>query len=223
MLPGGFVLRMIILKIFCGLIMVPVALASQVELLRCVEELKNIRGKDTTLLEFQAGIAIGSNATHLLLANERGVYAFALHRGRLNVLQVEIPNPDPRRKPRLLFLSYSQSEVYGSRVLTIDWDLPPQGRAPSQFHFKQPVNLMGALAERQFQQLIVEELKRIAELYRQGLLARADLLAGNLSLCRTLGVQDQKLAQWLNHQIGELEFVSAERRDSTRSPASVWP
>jgi len=221
-----FIIKTALILLF-SILVVQETFASQVELLRCVEELKTIRSEDTTTLEFQLGLAIGATSfknsqqkseLNLLVANERGVFAFPILRGKINYLQVEIPHPDPRRKPRLLFLAYSHSDVYGSRLLGIDWDLPPQGRAPSQY--KTISNVGTVPSERQFQQLIAEELKRLSDLYRRGELGKADLLAGNLSLCRRLGSQDQKLSEWLNRQIGELELVSSEQKLGSRLPAS---
>ncbi|MGE0764502.1 MAG: hypothetical protein AB7N80_14600 [Bdellovibrionales bacterium] len=203
------------------------AQASQLELLRCVQELGAIRSDKNATLEFQVGLAVGSGQAPtrlgpvpvLYLANERGIYTFRLRAGQFNRLQVEIPHADPRRPPRRLFLTYLQSQIYGSRLQTIDWDAPPLGTSLSQFTLTTAFSTTTTEVQNQLVRLIQNELLNFSLLYRQGQLARADLLAGNLSFCRRLETGDQQLAQSLRQQVQELEMVSTAYR-STRQPAS---
>ncbi len=197
------------------------ALASPVELLRCAQELKQIRSTNQDRIELQAGLAIGYGGEHLLLANERGVYVFPARKGALNLIQVEVPDPDPRKLPRRLFLSFTNNQIFGKRLSTIDWDLPPLQNAPSQYIETHRLTRLDGPYE--FSKLIREELGDLLSRYHRGQISAAQLLAGNLSLCRSSGRADVSKA--ITRQVAELELLSSTRGrfGSSRSPASSAP
>lgn len=193
--------------------------ASQIELLRCVQELKQIQSKENNRLELQAGLALGYGERYLLLATERSVYAYPVKKGTYQLYQMEVPNADPRKLSRRLFLSFSHSQVYGSRLKTIDWDQPPHELAPSQFSFTE--SLARVDGQHEMLELINDELSEIIGLHRQGRLSRTALLDGNLSLCRGLSGARTNVAENIVKQISELEVASTLRPGRSHYPATA--
>lgn len=205
--------------------------SNQVNLLRCVAEIKNIQGRSAPSQIFQTPHLILGSARFKEQGQKEQIWLFALNdreiavirlpeSGRQNVSFV-LPNADPRKTSQTHYVVYSHSDVYGSRVVTTSVDSPPVNFTSSQFKASKPVALSKTLAQRYFIQLIGGELRQIADLYRKNRLSHTELLSGNLSLCRGMSDVDQAMSSWLDRQITELEVVSQDTGFGRRTPASL--
>lgn len=198
--------------------------AEQSGLLRCAFELKQIHPDEfDSRLFLVNGLLIGSARVHggrtlLFIANERVSMAYPLTAGGTG-LRIEFPHADPRKESQTHFFQYTHSDVFGSKLGNAGIELPPAGKAPSDYAQVKPATISQEQVRRQLVRLIADQVHRVAELHAQGKLGRADLLAGNLSLCRGLARGDPRMAQWLDRQIGELELASTPSRTSGRIPA----
>ena len=184
-----------------------VSWASEVDLLRCAMELNQIETRESTL-DVQAGMVIaaghiirtkGPSSAVLILLNERGNFLLPLVSGRLNHLQVRLPDPDPRREDRDLYISYSQSEIFGSQLIAMSFDLPPNGYSFRSYSKVEIVRADATYSRWLMMKTIEKEIGRLQDKVQSGRLPRANLLAGNLSLCRGLKSEN------LNQQIADLE------------------
>ncbi len=222
----GGPLRLVVLII---VILPSLSFANQAEILRCAAELKAIHPDG-----FGAGIfhinglvlgsarlpgANGQSQAVLFVSNLRVSKAFALGKS-ITRLRVQFPNPDPRQEDQTHFIQYSHSDIYGSKIGEAYVDITlPGGAAPSDYLAAKPI-VMSELAVRgHILQLIADELSRMSRLHLRGKLSRADLLAGNLSLCKGLKTDDSKLSRWLDSQVAELEVASTPVRIFNRIPA----
>lgn len=208
---------------FLILISAPVA-ANQAALLRCAAELKQIHPDEfDSRLFFTNGLLIGSARVSggqalLFISNERVSMAYPL-KSTTTRLRINFPHSDPRRDNQTYFIQYTHSDVFGSRLGEAHIESPAAGRAPSDYAELKPASMPQGQVKRQILQLVAGQIHRVSELHSQGKLGKADLLAGNLSLCRGLGGGDEAMAKWLDRQIGELELASSPARMFNRSPA----
>ncbi len=204
---------------------------NQVNILRCVAEIKSIEAKSSPSQIFQqGGLAVGS--TRLKGRDQREqIWFFALNDRELTVLRLpedgrqnvrfELPNADPRKAKQIHYAVYSHSDIFGSRLVALGTDSPPEGYFVNQFQTVKPVAVSKSLAQRYFVQIIGAELRKLAALYRDNKISRSELLAGNLSLCRGISQEDASMSKWLNRQITELEVVSQDTGIGRRTPASL--
>lgn len=204
---------------------------NQVQILRCVAEIKSIEARSSPSQIFQqGGLAFGSS--RLKGPNQREqIWLFALNERELTVLRLpeegrqnvsfELANADPRKAKQVHYVVYSHSDIFGSRLVAFGTDTPPDGFYVNQFQTVKPISLTKSVAQRHFIQIIGAELQKLATLFRENKLTRAELLSGNLSLCRGLSREDPAISKWLDRQITELEVVSQDTGFGRRTPASL--
>jgi hypothetical protein len=207
----------------------PRAQASELAMVRCASELKRIHANEFAANFFvENNMIVGSVRSRpaggerdeiwLLLANEHTSRAFKI-RPASRRFRLEFPNADPRLGSELLFLHYSHSDIYGSRLGYLLAQLPPQGSAPSDYTEVRELPLPAGTARAKVLQLLSAEVERVSHYFRIGKLTRNELLAGNISFCRGLAASDSALARLFDKQIGELEFASTPARTLNRIPA----
>lgn len=194
--------------------------ATELELLRCVSELKSILADKPTDLFYSNGLALGARGNILFVATERDIYAFPLNRTQYSSLRLEIPSPDPRRENVSFFIRFFHSEVYGSRLSEMSVDKPALPHKITDYQMAQPMPLDENVKKRNLSLLIQDDLSEINGRFQRGTLTRMDLMAGNLSLCRGSAFGDQGIGKSLNQKITDLELVSRESIRPTRAPAS---
>jgi hypothetical protein len=184
---------------------------SQVELLRCLSELKQIEeAQPMSHLFLVDGIAVGSVQSRLILANEVQTVVLPLPQvnGRAVRLRVTFPDADPRKRPVEIFVSYARSEIFGDRLIIFNKNIPPTGLGVSDFAETRPLNTKSSEISQFVGRLVNDELGIISRLHETGRLTGQDLLRGNLSLCRVVG---------RHSVINNLELVSMDR--FRRAPA----
>lgn len=164
----------------------------------------------------------GQDQVWLLMANERAAEAYLLGSGR-GRLSVEFPHPDPRHGRETVFIQYSHSDIFGPRLGHVQVANPPPPLAPSDYVATPALRIGEAKVLSQLLKLLAEDLTDIAKLFRQGRLARSDLLAGNLSLCRGLSVENEQIVQSIDQKVNELELASTPLKMFLRAPASAEP
>lgn len=190
-----------------------VAVAAEVDVFRCASEIHQIMDSNSQM-DSQSGMIFthgnilrkaGPATPVLMIVNERGTYLIPIQSGRLNRIVVNMPDPDPRKKNRNLYMSFSQSEVFGSKIIAMSFDVPP---IESRGFAHLPVSILAAsdkFSRWLILRTIESELQRMQDLYLSGQLNERHLLSGNLSLCRGLSSASLQQTLSLNRQIAELE------------------
>lgn len=187
--------------------------AAEVDILRCAVEIQQIMSEDSEF-DLQSGMVFtdgniirnhGPSTPVLMILNERGTYLVPIQYGQVNRIALRLPDPDPRKIDRTLFVSFLQSEIHGSKLLLLSFDEPPKADVGQAYKRVELVPASFNYSRWMMLKRIGRELSRMQERFAKGQLSRAHLLSGNLSLCRGLNSASLELTLNLNRQIADLE------------------